>query len=229
MDIIPRLTLSEINVDLKASFASLKLKQKFFIQLFLVAIIMTLLPHESALAFTIKAPTAREPILVFDTSDKAYQEILYILNSNLLSKTQNESQRQEAIKRGKLSIKIKDYLTTKKSPLAEYSNLLINTPNWKRIVALSNAESGMCKNYPVQTANCWGVGGANLWDMGTNLGDGIAEMNDFLSQYPLRSKVKYFQMTFKQMNGLYKQPAAPHWLYNVQVIYDELTAIENSI
>ena len=126
-------------------------------------------------------------------------------------------------------MKVQTYLASKKSPLAEHTDILISVPNWKRIVALANAESGMCRFYPKKLANCWGVGGSKLWDMGNDLSDGILEMNDFLINYPKKSKVKYHQMTFKQMNGLYKQPAAPHWLYNVQVIYDDLTAIENSI
>jgi hypothetical protein len=88
----------------------------------------------------------------------------------------------------------------------------------------------MCKHYPVNKANCWGIGGSNLWYMGSNLGEGILSMNKFLKHLSgNNSKVKYTQMTFKQMNGLYKQPAAQHWVDNNQAVYDDLTAIENSL
>jgi hypothetical protein len=36
-------------------------------------------------------------------------------------------------------------------------------------------------------------------------------------------------MSFDEMNGLYKQPAAAHWAYNAQTVYDDLSAIENSL
>src|SRR6185436_4638665 len=111
----------------------------------------------------------------------------------------------------------------------EYANVLVSVSNWKQIIALANAESTLCRNYPVAKSNCWGVGGAKLWDMGSNLGDGILSMNQFLTMYPRNSNVKYAQMTFKQMNGLYKQPAANHWLYNAQSVYDDLTSLEKNI
>ncbi|OGE73965.1 MAG: hypothetical protein A3I07_04130 [Candidatus Doudnabacteria bacterium RIFCSPLOWO2_02_FULL_42_9] len=228
MDIVRKLTLTNGIPQIKASFATMKPKQKFFLQLFLFALLLNLIPHQSH-AWTIKAPTSKEPILVFDENDKAYQDIIDSINYVLRGKQNNEEVRKQAVRQGHLRIKVKNYLETKKSPLAEHTDILITMPNWKRIVALANAESSMCRKYPVSLANCWGVGGSNLWDMGNNLGDGIMEMNKFLENYPLRSNVKYAQMTFKQMNGLYKQPAKAHWLYNVQVIYDDLNNIEKSI
>jgi hypothetical protein len=224
MDIVKKLTFAHF----KASLQSLKPKQKFFLQIFLLALILNLIPHETH-ALTIKAPTARKPILVFDTSDKSYQNIIDAFNATFAYNTKNESVRMEAFKRGQLTVKVKTYLTANRSPLAEYADVLVSTKNWKKIVALANAESTLCRKYPTTTANCWGVGGSNLWDFGNSLSDGILGMNKFLNNHPTRSSVKYAEMSFKQMNGLYKQPAANHWLYNAQSVYDELSILEKSI
>ncbi len=224
MDIIRVLTF----VHLKASLETLKPKQKFFLGIFVFALLLNLIPHKTY-AFSITPPTARKPVLIFDTSDKSYMALLSNIKLNWEGKQRNEAQRQQAIRQGKLASKVGQYLTIKNSPLAEYSSVLVSVKNWKQIVALANAESTLCRKYITSTANCWGVGGSNLWDFGNDLGDGILGMNNFLTNYPARSKVKYAQMTFKQMNGLYKQPAADHWLYNVQVIYDELNALEKSL
>lgn len=224
MDIVRTITFAH----LKATLSSLKPKQKFFLSIFLLALILNLIPHRTS-AFTIKAPTATKPILVFDRDDKSYLAIMDAIKDTYLNQRAHEQKRLEAVRRGKLTIKVQTYLENKNSPLAEYAPVLLSVKNWKRIVALANAESTLCRTYPKQLANCWGVGGADLWDMGDDLGDGVLEMNRFLTDYPKRSPVKYAQMTFKQMNGLYKQPAAAHWLYNVQTIYDDLVAIENSM
>jgi hypothetical protein len=224
MDIVKKLTLAH----LKASLATLKPKHKLFLHIFLLALVLNLFPHESH-AWTIQAPTARKPILVFDIKDTSIQETIDVIKSTFTDKQKIEAQRQEALKRGKMIVKLRQYLEANKSPLAEHAGVLVSTKNWKKIIALANAESTMCRRYPTSTANCWGVGGSNLWDFGSDLSDGVLGMNKFLNNYPLRSTVKYTDMPFKQMNGLYKQPAAAHWLYNVQSVYDELTILEKSI
>ncbi|MBX4186783.1 MAG: hypothetical protein KW802_00805 [Candidatus Doudnabacteria bacterium] len=224
MDIVKKLTFAH----LKASLQTLKPRQKFFLQVFIFAILLNILPLQ-AQALTIKAPTARKPILVFDTSDKSFQDMIDAFNQTLHGRNIDEKVRQENFRRAKLIRKVKTYLDAQKSPLANEADVLVTVKNWKKIVALSNAESSMCRRYPVPTANCWGVGGSKLWDFGSNLSDGILGMNKFLNQYPLRSSVKYSEMSFKQMNGLYKQPAAAHWLYNTQSVYDDLTQLEKSI
>jgi hypothetical protein len=224
MDIVRIITFAQF----KATHTSLRPKQKIFLSIFLLAIFLNLFPNQTH-AFTIKAPTAAKPILVFDSSDKSYQNVIDYINNGWLNRAENEKAREEAVQKGRLAVRLHAYLTDRRSPLADYSGVLVSVKNWKQIIALANAESSMCRTYPEKLANCWGVGGAQLWDMGQTLGDGVLEMNKFLGNYPLRSKVKYSQMTFNQMNGLYKQPAAAHWLYNVQSVYDDLVAIENNI
>jgi len=225
MDIVKILTLAH----LKASFGKLKPKQKFFFIIFLLSLTLNVWPHQAYASFQIPSYEKLSGPMIFDMSDKSYQNWLDSLNRKIAIIQEEQKISAEVLKHQKLIFELKQYLESQKSPLANYASTLVTVKNWKQIIALSNAESSMCRNYPVSKANCWGVGGANLWDMGNNLGDGIIVMNRFLNQYPLRSSTKYAQMSFKQMNGLYKQPAAAHWLYNVQSTFDELSALESGI
>lgn len=65
------------------------------------------------------------------------------------------------------TLKIKDknaevlsaYLSSKQSPLAAKAHYLLNQRDWKLIIAISQAESQMCKRQLGN--NCWGIGGGN--------------------------------------------------------------------
>jgi hypothetical protein len=54
---------------------------------------------------------------------------------------------------------LKAYLETKNSPLAEKSAYLLTQRDWELIIAISQAESQMCKRQLGN--NCWGIGGGN--------------------------------------------------------------------
>jgi hypothetical protein len=225
LDIIRKLKFPQ----LKASFGTLALKHKLILILILASLLTTLMPHESYAAqnkIDMPVPALN---LVFDLSDLSFVDYLNTRSQELSDQYYQEQLRLQAVRQQKLTAKVREFLEQQKSPLAEYATVLITLRNWKKIVALANAESSLCRNYPPSTANCWGVGGANLWDMGDNLGDGIVAMNHFLNKYPLRSPVKYSQMSFEQMNGLYKQPPAVHWVGNSRGVYDNLVSIENNI
>ncbi len=214
---------------LKASFQTLALKHKLVLILFLVSILNMILPHE--VYAQIQTPSEQDsgPVLVFDTGNSDYQDYLDQISADLTDQYYQDTIRQQAIREQKLIQKVEQYLARRGSPLASYTSTIVTLRNWKKILALSNAESSLCLRYPASTSNCWGVGGANLWDMGSNLGDGVIAMNHFLNNYPRRSPVKYTQMSFEKMNGLYKQPPAQHWVDNNYAVYDDLTAIENSL
>ena len=224
MDIVRTLSFPH----LKGSFQTLHLKQKFFFMVFVLSLIISLMPHQTYAAYQ-STPKKEMPVLVFDLTDKSYQNYMDSISQFLSEQVYQSEVQKQVVRQQKLTQKVRSYLQTQKSPLANYADVLVTTKNWKKIVALSNAESSMCRNYPTSKANCWGVGGSDLWDMGNTLSDGIITMNKFLNNYPLKAKTKYAQMSFKQMNGLYKQPAAAHWLYNVQSVFDELSEIEKGI
>jgi hypothetical protein len=123
-----------------------------------------------------------------------------------------------------LNRKVTEYLKAKGSPLADYVPTLLAQNNWEKILAIANAESSLCKRYPKASANCWGIGGEKLWDLGNNLGEGIVAANSFLNNYPRGSK-KYRDMTVEEMNGLYKQPYGKHWSDNNNKVLAELKQI----
>ncbi|OGE82436.1 MAG: hypothetical protein A3B10_03140 [Candidatus Doudnabacteria bacterium RIFCSPLOWO2_01_FULL_44_21] len=211
---------------LKANFENLSWINKFFLIIFLVSLIFNLIPHEAQAAFLIVKDY--KPILVFDSSSLDYTDYLVQISQEATDRYYQLQMQQQAQKQVLLAEKIQNYLESYNSPLADYAAALITMRNWKTIISLANAESSMCRKYPISTANCWGVGGSNLWDMGDNLAQGIISMNHFLNKYP-KGPVKYSQMSFEQMNGFYKQPARDHWVYNNQKIYDELAAIEQNL
>ncbi|MBI2607320.1 MAG: hypothetical protein HYW51_00655 [Candidatus Doudnabacteria bacterium] len=50
-----------------------------------------------------------------------------------------------------------EYLASKQSPLSDKANYLLNQRDWRLIIAISQAESQMCKRQ--LGYNCWGIGG----------------------------------------------------------------------
>lgn len=218
MDIIKKIR------PFKASYLNLNLVQKFGILVTLISVIFSILPH---VTFAAGLAQPQNGPLVFTIGER----VIYLdeLNLQLSKLYEGQQMQQDLDKQIQLGQRLGEYLQAQGSPLAPYATTLIHVNNWKKILALSNAESGLCKHYPVHKANCWGVGGSNLWYMGSNLKEGILSMNDFLNTYPKRTSVKYSQMSFDQMNGLYKQPAAQHWVDNNLAVYNDLTIIENSL
>lgn len=144
----------------------------------------------------------------------------------------NYVQAQEvSVERSKLEISLRDYLKSKNSPLVSATDTLITLPSWRRILALSNAESSFCKNLSdnrLKLHQCWGVGGSEPWDFGDNWDEAVVNMQAFLNNYPGKNnpnQPKYIDWTYVQMNGVYKQPAANHWLVNIYTIEEELKNI----
>jgi hypothetical protein len=216
------------HAHLKGTFETLTLGHRFFLIVFLFSLLSSLLPHITLAQVRTQADETG-PILAFDTGNTDYQDYLDQLNQELAQSFYQQQLQQQSLRRDRLTEAVKIYLEQHNSPMAPYAAVLVTLRNWKKIVALSNAESTMCRRYPVDKSNCWGVGGSDLWDMGDNLGQGVIAMNRFLNLHPKRSHVKYSQMSFEEMNGLYKQPPAQHWIDNNQIVYDELVILEQSI
>ncbi len=216
MDIVLKLK------PLKASYDTISTRSKIIIVITLISLISIVIPHQTE----VQAKVAQTGPLTFNIGD--YEDHFNILTAKAKKNYTHEEVVRQLRRQMGLEEKVRQYLIDHNSPLSQYTNILIQQSNWKKIVALSNAESTMCRRYRTDSANCWGVGGTDLWDMGNNLGEGVVQMNRFLNNYPLRLKTKYAAMSFENMNGLYKQPARDHWLNNNQVVYQELTELENS-
>jgi hypothetical protein len=218
MDIVKKIK------PLKATYESLNWYHKLGSAVIIVALMTTVFPQKS---FASEIENEIEEKIVFEAGD--HTQFLDEILDEASFQYRHETAVQKLQRQLKMGNALKKYLQEKRSPLAEYSATILQQNNWKKIIALSNAESSMCRRYIEEKANCWGVGGSNLWDMGENLGEGVVGMNKFLNTAPSKSKVKYSQMNFEQMNGLYKQPPGDHWVYNNLEIYNELTALEKSL
>lgn len=219
MDIVKKIK------PIKATYENLSLINKLWIVLTLVSLFNFVFPHNGLGVNYAEAKTSSS--LVFDIGN--HYAYMQQLQKSAKQFYQQQTLLKELEKQNKLAARLKAYLVSQRSPLADYASVLVKQNNWKKIIALSNAESTLCRKYPTATANCWGVGGSDLWDMGSNLGEGVVSMNNFLNNHPLKSSVKYSQMSFERMNGLYKQPPADHWVYNNQAVYDDLSALEKNL
>lgn len=82
--------------------------------------------------------------------------------NELINLTKNgadsKSDEQEKIKVEQVET-LTAYLAKKNSPLAEQAEHLLDQRDWKLIIAISQAESNMCKRQ--LGYNCWGIGGGN--------------------------------------------------------------------
>lgn len=126
---------------------------------------------------------------------------------------------------------LRSYLTQRRSPFAQCVDLLVELPTSDKILALANAESAMGRRAPHGLHNYWGIGGSRLWKMGNNVCEGIQSMDNFLHEYPRRAAVKYKDMSFVDMCGIYKQPcpgkANHHWVKNNNVIISDLQRLRS--
>jgi hypothetical protein len=217
MDILKRIK------NTKASYENLPLKRKLMIFFLLVSLVGILLPNHAQ----IQSYTVTEKDMVFYIGN--YEGRLAQLNFDVQKKYNYEKTVELLKRRIVLENKVEQFLLDNYSPLAGHTKVLMRQNNWKKIIALANAESTLCRRFPTGTNNCWGVGGNSLWQLGTGLDEGIIAMNRFLNTYPLRAAKKYSQMDYSEMNGLYKQPAADHWVRNNRVMEDALTRLENEI
>lgn len=75
---------------------------------------------------------------------------------------------------------LKNYLESKKSPLTDYVEILLIQRNWKIVLAISHAESNMCKREIGH--NCWGIGGGNHRKY-PSYAEAIVDANDVVQRY----------------------------------------------
>lgn len=111
---------------------------------------------------------------------------------------------------------LKDYLTEKNSPFAEYADVLAKQSHWKILLAISFAESTFGKN--CADNNCSNIGvkpGSPIWHKYANYGDWMVDFNKLLDK-------RYKDWTLEQMDGVYVQPKSVNWLLATKQVLDEL-------
>jgi hypothetical protein len=112
--------------------------------------------------------------------------------------------------------KLKAYLQEKKSPFADYTDVLARQSHWKLLLAISFAESTFGKN--CVNFNCSNIGvkpGHPYWHKYANYGEWMKDFNKLLDK-------RYSDWTLEQMNGVYVKPKNPNWLMATKQVLDEL-------
>jgi hypothetical protein len=131
---------------------------------------------------------------------------------------------QERDNRAKI---LKAYFTKYDSPLAEYSDVVIqeadkNNIDWKLIPAISGVESGFGKAIPVNSYNGWGFGiyGDHVLRF-ASWNEGIATVSKSLREdYMNRYKAK----NVYEIGSIYA--ASPTWAYRVSNLMNQIGELE---
>lgn len=184
---------------------------------------------EQALVFEVKILPAASVTVDTENQDQNLSNQTQVRLASL-SYQELVSANMDQIVKDAYKEQLRSYLTAKGSPFAQCVDLLVELPNADKILSLANAESALGLRAPSGKYNYWGIGGAKLWKMGNNVCEGIQSMDNFLTEYPRRSAVKYKDMSIVDMCGLYKQPcpgkANHHWVKNNNVVLNQLKTLK---
>ena len=113
------------------------------------------------------------------------------------------------------------YLAEKESPLAPDAEFLVGLPHWKLVVALSAAESSLCKHEVGN--NCWGiVSGDSSYQSYRSFREGAQAANDLIE----RRQSQGMWLSVEDMNCSYVVPCNPVWVRNVNYVLGILGNIE---
>jgi len=146
-------------------------------------------------------------------------------SSKLLAKpteNQNSITFKEITSSDPLAIKLKAYLEDHDSPLAEYSDEIIQQPQWQRALAVSWVES----NFGIHCYdnNCSGIGvepGHPAWRKYETKLDWFKDMAQLMET----DRYKYKYDTFEKMKGIYVYPGSASWVYGAKKKYAELMVL----
>ena len=175
----------------------------------LASLVFWIYPESQLLAYS-EQPAGQNKALVFEIKNSTT-----IADNNFLSLN-------EVVQNDPLAKNLKNYLENLGSPLAQYSEDIVQLPQWQRALAISWVESNMgihCYNN-----NCSGIGGApgdRTWRKYPTQLDWFKDMTLLLEKPLYKEKL----ITFKQMRGVYVKPGSANWVYGAQNKFDELTEL----
>ena len=144
-------------------------------------------------------------------------------SATLLTMAQLEQEQAAEVQQAQTDEEVADvraYLQSKKSPLAQYTEILLAQPHWKTIIAVSNSESTLGQHCYVN--NCSGIFGPDGLRTYKSVPDWIVDMEQLLEQH-------YANMTLDQMDGIYVQPRSTNWYLASSSVYSDLNAIEQKV
>jgi len=116
-----------------------------------------------------------------------------------------------------LQNQVRGFLESKKSPLAQETDYLLQQKHWKLLIAISAIESQYCTKQ--LGLNCWGItkfeGGYRRY---TSINEGIEDANDLIERWQAKGK----WLTPEEMNCVYVVPCNPNWVRVVNKVLNQL-------
>jgi hypothetical protein len=180
----------------------------------LIAVVVFWVIPETTLASSSGHQTQATPALVFEVDSKAKTELV-IKNQTLLTYDQ-------IVESDPLVIKVRSFLESKSSPLAQYAEEIVKQPQWQRALAISFVESNFGKR--CADNNCSGIGvrpGHPSWRKYPTKLHWFKDMAQLLEK-PIY-KEKY--TTCAKMKGVYVVPGSSKWVNGCEKVSNELLAI----
>lgn len=197
---------------MNASFSSrLSSKERLITLIFLFSLIAWNFP---AIGKAQAKATGNEKSLIFEIKSKT--DISELENKSSVQLAAMQEEQRFAVISQRVAL-LRNYLEDKNSPLANYTEILLAQPDWKTIIAISNAESNMGLHCYVN--NCSGIFGPYGLKTYATIPDWIVDMQNLLSQ-------RYSGMTLNEMDGIYVQPRSYNWYLASSSVYAELNKIE---
>lgn len=114
------------------------------------------------------------------------------------------------------ALKIKNYLSAKKSPWSEAALTIASQSHWRLILAIGFAESSWGRN--CVDNNCSNIGvepGHELWRKYKTYDDWVIDFNKLLER-------RYKNWTLNEMCGVYVQPCNQNWLSATGQVLEEI-------
>ncbi len=143
------------------------------------------------------------------------------------NKNDQEIAKEQKLAFAKIDKKVKlvrTYLESKNSPLAPYTEIIIAQDDWKKILAISNAESNM--GIHCYGNNCSGIFGYDARTGKYGLKTYKSKVDWMLDLQALIDQ-RYKNMSLDKMNGIYVQPRSASWYAASSKVYNDLVNIEN--
>jgi len=143
-------------VLLKNHISSISAADRFFVSASLVAIILwNIAPH------TAVAQAASYRPFLFAVND--FQGVgdwpLPGFSDEYFTKTFEGERSSLAVPDPRVEV-LREYLSSKNSPLTDHAETLLKLKNYRFVIGISFAESNFCKRN-IRPHNCWGIGGGN--------------------------------------------------------------------
>lgn len=112
---------------------------------------------------------------------------------------------------------IKNFTQKYRSPLSEYAEKIIeeadkNGIDWRLITAIAMKESGLCRNIPNESFNCWGWG---IHSQGVLKFDSYAQGIEVVSRGLRKDYIEKGYVTVDEIMEKYAHPSSTTWAQDV--------------